>query len=136
MLAVIDTSVLVAATVHHHIHEQASDRLLQQVYRKKLNAAIATHTIAEYYSTLTSYPGSPHLSPADVLQMLGNNIFPFFEVIDLTHKDYQNALQRVRDLNLRSGAIYDALIYQAALKKKIPTLYTWDLSDFSRLGGK
>ena len=52
--------------------------------------------------------------------------------IDLTSKDYENAMDAVAERNLKSGAIFDALVAQAAFKKKIPVLMTWNLKHFER----
>jgi predicted nucleic acid-binding protein len=43
-------------------------------------------------------------------------------------------LQRLEKLNLVGGAIYDALIAQAALKAKAERLLTFNPSHFLRLG--
>jgi len=53
--------------------------------------------------------------------------------VDLSTKDYRNAVKRLADKQLRGGIVYDALHLQAALKKEIPNLVTFNEKDFLRL---
>lgn len=57
-----------------------------------------------------------------------------FEIIELGASDYNAVIARVSNLNLVGGAIFDALIAQAALKVKADQLLTFNAKHFSRLG--
>ena len=70
--------------------------------------------------------------PEYALNLIRENVLSKFDVVELSAKDYENALDRVANLKLRSGAIYDALIWQAAVKKKAKTFYTWNIGHFRR----
>ncbi len=133
MVSLVDTSVLVAGVIVSHVHHRPSLTLLQKIHSKKLKAVICQHSLAEFYSILTSYPMTPPISPAAALSLIEENLLRSFPIIELGIQDYKNAIQRVRSLDLRSGSIYDALIFQAALKKKVKLLYTWNVRDFERL---
>jgi len=133
MWAVIDTNVLIASFLDAHPHHASSYRLVQKILDGSLKAAVSTHTLAECYSTLTSYPLLVRVTPEAAERLLTESVLPHFKMIDLSARDYREAIRRVRARNLRSGAIFDALVVQAALKKKVKILYTWNLRDFERL---
>lgn len=57
-----------------------------------------------------------------------------FEKVALNHSDYETVISRLVKLNLTGGAIYDALIAQAALVAEVDTLLTANPKDFLRLG--
>ncbi len=131
-----DTSVLTAAMISSHVHHERSVSTLQKIRKGDVKGAVSAHSLAECYANLTAYPMSPRILPEDAEKMIEENLTRWFTVVELTAMDYRAAIRRVRERNLRSGAIYDALILQAALKKKAEALYTWNVEDFERLAGK
>lgn len=132
-MPLLDTSVFVAASIGSHPHHAPSVQLLQKLYQSREKKFIASHTLAECYSVLTAYPCVPALSGTTVEKIIDQNIQSHFEVVALRKKDYHQAIVRVRSLQLRSGAIYDALIYEAALKAEAKQLITWNLKHFEKL---
>lgn len=70
--------------------------------------------------------------PHRTLELIRLNLLSHFDIVELTRRGYQEALVRVAGMGFRSGAIYDALIWQAAVKKKVQSFYTWNLGDFRR----
>lgn len=78
-------------------------------------------------------PLEERVSPLQARTMIEEGILGLFETIPLSLQDYRAAIERVSEKGLKSGAIYDALIFQAALKKKIPTLVTWNARHFEGL---
>ena len=131
----LDTSVLVAATIQQHPCHRASQRFVEKGLSGSERHSLATHGLAELYSSLSAIPGSPRLTPADVLEILTKSVMPNLTIIPLETADYQRALERAASRNLPSGAIYDALHVQAALKAKAEALVTWNVDDFRRLAG-
>ena len=58
----------------------------------------------------------------------------YLEGVPLLFNDYQAAIAQMATLNLPGGAIFDALIAQAALKAEVDTLLTLNPNHFTRLG--
>src|SRR6185312_7371441 len=56
-----DTSVLVAACLGDHPHHEASAKAFVKAAKKR--SSCAAHSLAELYSTLTSLPLKPMISP-------------------------------------------------------------------------
>ena len=59
-----------------------------------------------------------------------------FEIISLTSDDYKAVINLMVTLNLRGGAIYDALIAYGSLKAEVDHLLTLNLKHFIRFGGR
>lgn len=135
MIIVLDSSVLVAAMIANHSHYLPSLKAIQKIEEDRNKGIIASHTLAECYATLTALPTASPISSLQACEMIEKNILKIFDVIDLTLKDYQQVLKRVAAKNLRSGVIYDALIFQVALKKKASLLLSWNVKDFERVSG-
>lgn len=132
-MIVLDTSVLVAALIGSHKFHEPSLKLFQRVKEGRPQGSLCVHSLAELYSSLTNYPADPRLPPAAAESLIGENIFPNLQIIELSQVDYRAAIKRVKERGLRGGAIYDSLILQAAIKKKAEALYTWNRADFDRL---
>jgi predicted nucleic acid-binding protein len=129
-----DTSVIVAAAYAHP--QQASCKLLLESVggpNAEIQGFVHLHTLSEAYSVLTRLPIHPGFSPEQVVQLLRFNLASF-EIISLEPDDYWTALERIRDLKISGGAIFDALLAQAALKARADKLYTLNAKHFLRLG--
>lgn len=131
--ALFDTSVLVSAFLVNHPKHQSCTPWLHEVKTRQIQGTIATHTFAETYSVLTRLPISPRISPTIARQLIRENLKEF-EVISLVAEDYQRVIDQMVVLNLTGGAIYDALIAQAAIKAKVDLLLTLNPDHFTRLG--
>lgn len=132
-MILFDTNVFVACIVKSHTHHDPSRILVEKVHRGEMAGLVCAHSLAECFSILTSYPIPPSIPPDLAERLIEENILAYFRVVELTVTDYRSAIKRIRERRLRSGAIYDSLIYQAAVKKKAKGLYTWDVEDFERL---
>ena len=109
-LAVLcDTSVFVAGTLRGHVHHARTLPLLDSITAGTIKGVMASHSLAECYASLTSIP--PPMNPAETREILQKNLMSFFKILELSQQDYQNAIDRVVEKHLRSGAIYDALIF-------------------------
>lgn len=129
----LDSSFLIAGFIVSHPRHGQSIKVMETISKKKREGIVCVHTLAECYSILTSYPIHPLISPEVADSFVHQEILSHFDVVTLTLEDYSAAMNRVKERRLRSGAIYDALIYQAAVKKKVKAIYTWNTDDFSRL---
>ena len=130
---IVDSSVLIAATIEGHPHHGASNSFVHKVKNGKYVGALATHSLAECYSALSAMPITPMISPQDAQTIIERNFLPYFEIISLDVADYRAAIARVAERNLRSGVVYDALIVQLALKRKATHIITWNHRHFKRL---
>jgi len=68
--------------------------------------------------------------------MIAENFVAQLEVIELTTGQYSKAIQRVSDLNLSSGVVYDALHLICAEEADCSRLYTYNHRHFERLRPK
>lgn len=128
----VDTSVLIAAAVREHPHHEPSFSLVQRIQAGKLRGFICSHSIAECYAVLTGLPRVPDFPPKGVRELIQRMILDLFDLVDLSSKDYRTAVDLVVERGLKSGAIFDALLVQAAVKRKIPSVVTWNLKHFER----
>lgn len=132
MTVLCDTSVLVASILTEQPHYLPSVRFMEGIQNNRLKAAVAAHSLAECYSVLTASTSVFVLSALEVLEVIKKNIH-YFEIIELGVEDYWECLSNLSTRNFRSGVVYDALILQTAIKKKIPRLVTWNVKHFERL---
>lgn len=113
----VDTSVAVPALdAGHPAHAACRSRVIES------GPALAGHAALETYSVLTRMPGQMNLAGADVTAMLAAG-FP--ERCWLDGEASEALLQRCGALGIVGGAIYDALVGQAALVHR-RTLLTRD----------
>lgn len=129
----LDTSVLVAATVEKHPHHGPSHRLLEKIRTQRRTAFLSTHGLAEFFSSLTAMPIDPPVAPQEAREVIEERILKIFDLVALSEDDYRKALERVCSKNFKSGAIFDALHVQAAIKAEADCLVTWDQKHFLRL---
>ncbi|PQJ26900.1 hypothetical protein BSZ35_18405 [Salinibacter sp. 10B] len=110
MRVLLDTSVLVPALIPAlPQHEKAASHL-ESAHRGETSLIISSHALAECYSSLTDLPVSPTVTPGQARRLIEENVSEAVEeIVRLGGRDYLKVLQRMADLGLGSGAIYDAL---------------------------
>jgi predicted nucleic acid-binding protein len=126
----LDTSVLVAIAQVDHVHHVPSRELWNGCAAKE--TAVSAHTLAEFYSSVTSMPPGIRLSGRDAilaLEMFLRRIVP----IALTSNEYVETLKSCATLGLTGGTIYDALHIACARKSSAEWIYTWNLRHFRRV---
>lgn len=128
-----DTSLIIAGVLKNHSHHKFAYPWLKASQEKKVEASVSSHTLAELYSVLTRLPIQPALPPEFVSTFLHKEVLRDFSVIDLSAKDYREAIKRVAIKSLRGGIIYDALHVQACLKKNLSGIVSFNDKDFLRL---
>lgn len=128
-----DTSALIAVLIESHPHNPKVLPWLQRVREGKETGFISTHSLAELYSTLTTYPIQPRISPQEAQQLIGQNILDIFEIITLSEQDYLSVIQHLSESNIIGGVIYDALILKAAIKANVDCIVTLNEKDFKRV---
>jgi predicted nucleic acid-binding protein len=126
-----DTSVLVPVFFDEHVHHEASLALFSKASSK--NSGCAAHTLAEVYSTVMRMPSQYRIAAEEAMLLLDSlNERLSFVTLDL--REYWSTLKRCSELGMAGGGIYDALIARCAMKAGAETIYTWNLSHFTRLG--
>ena len=129
----IDTNVIVASMVAGHAQHIPSLACIRILLKEKTKSLMSCHSLAECFSSLTSMPLENPVTPSQAREIIEENVLNLFEVVELSAQDYREAIRRVAGLNLKSGLIFDALIFQAALKKKASCVVTWNSKDFARI---
>ena len=133
MKVLFDTSVLVAAMVATHPAHHRAAPWLRKAKRGDIGFLVAMHTLAELYAVLTRLPTSPRISPAAALRLVEENIASRATIITLDAADYRSLLQRLADLAVTGGAVYDGLIARAAEKAEAERLLTLNAEHFRRV---
>src|ERR1700722_8152934 len=109
-----DTAVVVAACVAGHPHYNRAVEALRSVHAKETDAFISAHGLAECFSVLTRTPFIPPIFPNDAWQFLADNILRRFEIVTLSAKEYQDAIQRCSQNGWAGGRVYDVLHLDSA----------------------
>lgn len=133
MKILLDTSVLVAALVGQHPRHARSLACLLEARRQREGLWVSAHSLAELYAVLTRFPVRPPITPGVARRLVQENLLRGAHVIDLEAADYGAVGDRMADHALTGGAVYDALIVQAALKAGVDRLRTWNAADFRRV---
>jgi predicted nucleic acid-binding protein len=128
-----DTSTLVAAMVEGHPLHERSLPWLEKARRGALGYLVATHSLAELYAVLSSYPTRPRLTPGVAARLVHDNVAAVAHVVPLTAADYASVVRTVAELGLSGGVVYDALVAQAARKANAERLLTLNVRDFQRV---
>jgi toxin FitB len=85
--------------------------------------ALSGHALAETYSVLTRLPGDVRLDPVDAARLLDDR---FAEPLVLGVEAYAALPERLSQVGIAGGAVYDALVALAAVEHDAP-LATRDL---------
>lgn len=128
-----DSSVLIAAILPGHTHHSPSKQFVKKIVAGQLKGLLALHTLAEFYSVVTRIPMDVQIDPQNARRLVKEVLIKHFSLVEPSAKDYECAVDRVVERNLKGGAIHDALILQTAIKKKASHLVTWNLKHFERL---
>lgn len=134
MTVLLDTSVLVPALLPAlPQHERAAPHL-EAAVRGDIRLIVPAHALAECYSSLTSVPVSPEVTPGQARRLIEQNVATVAEeIVGLGANDYMQGLQRMTDLGLRSGAVYDLLHVLCAEDVEADELRTFNGKDFRRM---
>ena len=134
MRVLLDTSVLVPALASAlPQHEKAAPHL-ESALRGETSLIISSHALAECYSSLTALPVSPAVTPGQARRLIEENVAEAAEeIVSLGDAEYLTVLQRMADLGLESGAVYDAVHVRCAEKASADELRTFNGKDFRRM---
>lgn len=137
MKVLFDTSALVTAVVDQLPNHEAALACYRRFVHPRRGggstAICSTHALAECYATLTALPLGRRIQPTEAMRLIEENFLRHIEVVPLSVSDYRAALARVTALDLRSGAIYDALHARCAEQRGCDRIVTYNTADFERL---
>ncbi len=102
----VDTSVAVAALDESHAGHSISRSVL-----RRHRPALAGHAAFETYSVLTRLPGALRVAPAAASDLV-RQVFP--RICWLGPVEYEDLTNSLGVLGIAGGAVYDALVGQAA----------------------
>jgi predicted nucleic acid-binding protein len=134
--AYFDTNVLIAASVGQHPHHEPAFQLVAAVKRKAMQGCLSAHGMLEFYSVLTRAPFQPRVHPADAARLLDENILPYFDVVELSSRDYKALVQSCAATSRAGGFAYEALHLRCAQKANCDRIYTFNVKDFRALAPK
>lgn len=81
---------------------------------------------------MTAMTPRPRIRSSAALEIIAD-VRRTFEVVHLDENEYFAALESCARLDIRGGAIYDALIAHAAVKANAERIVTFNESDFARV---
>lgn len=132
MKYLLDSSVLIAAFLEPHPMHTKALPWLSKAKAGKIDWVVASHSIAEVYSVLTTLPLTPKLLPSTAWRLIEENI-PKQVIKSLTSSDYVSIIKEIAELGLKGGIVYDALIAKIAQKSKADKILTFNVTDFKRV---
>jgi len=128
-----DTSVLVAAIVEAHPRHAQAVSWLRRARSGEVEFLAASHSLAELYSTLTTLPSRPRISPAAAWRLVRDNVAASAHLVSLSPAEYTATLERAAETALAGGVVYDALIARAAEIEGADCFLTFNAADFRRI---
>lgn len=133
MQTLFDTSVLVAALVEQHPKHERALSWLAKAKAHKFELVIASHSLAELYAVLTALPLKPRISTGIAWRLINENIISVAKIVSLSPTEYSSIINKVSDIGLSGGIVYDALIIGVAQKSKVGRILTLNRKDFIKL---
>lgn len=128
-----DTSVLIASVLQDHVHHKPAAAALSRIRQGDDIGHASAHALAETFSVLSRMPTEPKLQPADVLDILENDILPHFLLVALPPEDYAPAIRDLVAKGLGGGRIYDLLHLRTAGKLALDRIYTFNEGEWKKL---
>ncbi len=98
----------------------------------EITVALTAHTLAETYTGLTNLPITPRVQPHLAWELIRDSAAQA-RIIPLTEADYRQTIERVANLGLVGGLVYDALIAGVAMRLNVDGLVTFNVRHFRRV---
>lgn len=124
--ALIDSNVIVGAVVKDYEQHLSSATLIA---RTDFHSAVAAHSYAEAYNTLTKRKASPGLrrSPPEAMAAL-ENVAAMTTLIGLNPKQTFDAIRKYARSGGIGARLYDGLIGEVAVQHGIDMIVTWNVA--------
>lgn len=133
MKYLFDTSVCIAGFIKNHPNHAIALSWLQKGKEKTIQFYICAHSILEIYSVLTRAPFQPRITPSMAKEFIKHNLKSNATILTLTQNDYFILIDKMVNLELSGGIIYDGMIVQCAEKHRIDNILTLNHKDFIML---
>jgi predicted nucleic acid-binding protein len=133
MKTLFDTSLIVSGIVESHPMHAKCLPWLQRAKTGEIECIVVSHSLAETYAVLTTLPVKPRISPLVAQRLIDTNLQAMAKIVPLTIADYWNTIQRMTEMGLSGGTVYDALIATVARRLSIDKLLTLNADDFRRV---
>lgn len=133
MKALFDTSLIVSGIVESHPMHAKCLPWLQRAKAGEVECIVVSHSLAETYAVLTTLPVKPRISPLVAQRLIDINLQAIARIVPLTITDYWNTIQRMTEMGLSGGTVYDALIATVAQRLSVDKLLTLNADDFRRV---
>jgi predicted nucleic acid-binding protein len=125
--ALLDSNVLIALLAEAHEHHTASLALF--VDRRPFRFAVAAHSYAETYSTLTRRGGpAPFDFSAGEAWAALESVRAATDLVGLTPAQTFDAVRRYAGDGGIGPRLYDRLIGEAAVAHGVPRIVTWNVA--------
>ncbi|HRZ52856.1 MAG TPA: PIN domain-containing protein [Candidatus Contendobacter sp.] len=132
-LVLFDTSVLVPCCIATHAHRARAWAIVAESAKSGMDRCISLHSLAETFAVLSALPINPRISADQAIFLIEKEILQNFLTVPLSVGDYRQAMSDVARAGRSGGAIYDALILQAARNVGASKLYTFNDKHFQSL---
>ena len=133
MKTVFDTSVIVSGIVESHPMHTKCLPWLQRARAGDFECVVLSHTLAETYAVLTTLPVKPRISPLVAQRLIDTNLEAMARIVPLTIADYKTTIERMAEMGLSGGTVYDALVAAVARRLSVDKLLTLNAGDFHRV---
>jgi predicted nucleic acid-binding protein len=133
MKTLFDTSIIVSGIVESHPMHAKCLPWLQRAKTGEVECIVVSHSLAETYAVLTTLPVKPRISPLVAQRLIDTNLHAMARIVPLTIADYWNTIQRMTEMGLSGGTVYDALIAAVARRLSADKLLTLNADDFRRV---
>lgn len=128
----VDTSVLVAAIQSWHTeHKRALEAVGAALEGDTV--VVPLHVLLETFSVLTRMPKPLRLSPQTALDLLDRTLRGKAEIVELDGESAFELLRTFPERDISGGAVYDAVIAEAATHAGASALLTLNSRDFERV---
>ncbi|MFZ1641602.1 MAG: PIN domain-containing protein [Candidatus Contendobacter sp.] len=128
-----DTSVLVPYCIAAHAHRVRAWAAVAESTRSGMDCCISLHSLAETFAVLSALPINPRISTDQAMFLIEMEILQRFSTVPLSVDAYRQAMIDVARVGRSGGAMYDALILQAARNVGASRLYTFNDKHFRPL---
>jgi predicted nucleic acid-binding protein len=132
-VVLFDTSVLVSYCVAAHPHRAKALAAVAESTQSGVECWMALHSLAETFAVLSAMPLKPRLSSEQTLMLIELEILPRFSIVSPSIDAYRSAMTDMVRVGRSGGAVYDALILQAARTIEASRLYTFNEKHFRPL---
>ena len=128
-----DTNVLVAASERNHPQYGPARPALLRVARGQDVGYMSSHSIAEFYASLTRLPVQPRIHPLEAAELSLKTLCPISSSCLSASRTTCSAMNAVATAGWAGAKIYDALLLRCAETSGASRIYTFNLADFRQL---